>query len=66
MTGDHHYERLRDLVAASDPLLVEAVDDVDLGLLEWARGLSPWERLRTTSAALHVWSGFRRGTPSAG
>ena len=64
MQGTDHYERLRELVAAKDPLLVEAVDDVDVTLLAWARTLSPWERLRSTSVALHVWSGFRRDPSS--
>jgi len=66
MKHGRHYEHLCDLVAASDPVLIEAVDDVDLALLEWGRTLSPWDRLRATSAALQVWSGFRRDPPSTG
>jgi hypothetical protein len=55
--------RLRTLLAAIDPLLVVAADEVDSTLLEWARNLSPLERLSAAgraSAALH---GFRIEQP---
>jgi hypothetical protein len=48
--------QLRARLAAVDPLLVAASDEVDSTLLEWARNLSPLERLSAASrasAALH-------------
>ena len=43
-----------------DPLLVEAVDDVDLGLLRWSLSLSPEERLQACSRAAFTLSSIRR------
>ena len=43
--------RLRARIAALDPLLVAAADEVDRTLLEWARSLSPLERLSAASRA---------------
>ncbi len=62
---EREYERVRALVDKADPLLVEALEDVDSTLLEWALSLSPWERLRASSDALRFWSSFRRGAPEA-
>jgi hypothetical protein len=48
--------RLRAGLAALDPLLVAASDEVDSTLLQWARNLSPLQRLSAASrasAALH-------------
>ena len=44
-------ERLKALVAARDPLLVAAADEVDRSLLEWFAPLSPLERLAAGSNA---------------
>lgn len=57
------YARVRDLVAEADPLLVAAVADVDLALLQWGMSLTPWERLRVSSEGLRFWSSFRRVAP---
>lgn len=65
MATDGEYERLRDFVAAADPLLVEAVDDVDVELLHWALTLSPWQRVQTTTESLRFLAGFRRGASEA-
>jgi hypothetical protein len=65
MTRDSEYARLRDFVARVDPVLVEAVEDVDGGFIEWGLSLGPWERLRASSETLSFWSGFRRVTPEA-
>ncbi len=60
MATEREYERLRALVDKADPLLVRAVDDVDIALLQWGLSLSPWERLRASSGALSFLSTFRR------
>jgi hypothetical protein len=65
MAPDSQYTRLRDLVARIDPVLLDAVEDVDRELLHWGLSLSPWERLRSCSETLRFWSGFRRVTPEA-
>jgi hypothetical protein len=65
MAPDSQYARLLDLVARLDPPLIDAIADVDRGLIEWGLSLSPWERLRSTSETLRFWSGFRRATPEA-
>lgn len=51
------FMRLRARIAALDPLLVAAADEVDRTLLEWARNLSPLERL---SAASHASAALQR------
>jgi hypothetical protein len=61
MRPERQYERLCALIADTDPLLVEAVHDVDLALLEWSLSLSPWERLEAKS--LRFLSAFRRVAP---
>ena len=63
MPPARHYDRLCQLVKQIDPLLVEAVDDIDRGLLEWALQLSPWERLSASSEALAFLSNFHRAAP---
>ena len=65
MTTEREYERLRALVARTDPLLIDAIEDVDHTLLEWGLSLSPWQRLRASSESLRFWSNFRRGAPEA-
>jgi hypothetical protein len=65
MVAEPQYERIRALVAKADPLLVEAVDDVDLTLLQWGLSLSPWERLRASSQALAFLANFRRDASAA-
>jgi hypothetical protein len=60
MAPQREYERLRALVERADPLLVQAVEDVDLALLQWGLSLSPWERLQASSGALRFLSTFRR------
>ncbi len=62
---DRDFERMRDLVAKIDPALVRAMDDVDVGLLEWSLSLSPWERLSAATDTLRVLASFRRVTPAA-
>ncbi len=59
------YQRLCALVEKNDPLLIRAVDDVDVALLRWALSLSPWERLQASSGALTFLSTFRRDPPKA-
>ena len=60
MAPEGEYERLRALVEKADPLLVQAVEDVDLALLRWGLSLSPWERLQASSEALRFLSTFHR------
>ena len=45
------FRRLRARIAALDPLLVAASEEVDRTLLEWTRKLSPLERLSAASRA---------------
>ncbi len=52
-------------IAATDPLIIDAIDDVDLGLLAWSISLTPRERLRAVSSAARTLSRFRRVAPSA-
>jgi hypothetical protein len=58
--AEREYDRLRDLVEKADPLLVEAIDDVDVAMLQWGLSLLPWERLRASAEALVFLSSFRR------
>ena len=51
--------RLRARVAALDPLLVTASEEVDRTLLAWARNLSPLERLSAASRASEALHRFR-------
>jgi hypothetical protein len=57
---EREYERLCAVVERADPLLVQAVEDVDIALLQWGLSLSPWERLRASSGALRFLSTFHR------
>jgi len=60
------FVQLRARVAALDPLLVEASDEVDRTLLEWARTLSPLERLSAASRASEALHRFQlEPTPKA-
>jgi hypothetical protein len=43
--------RALEQVARLDPLLVEAADEVDPGLLRWSLSLTPRDRLRSCSRA---------------
>lgn len=61
---DDDFERVRDLVERIDPSLVQAMDEIDVALLRWGLSLSPWERLRASSSALGLLSGFHRVTPT--
>jgi len=54
MTPAGQFERLRARLAESDPVVVRAIDEVDLGLLHWSLLLSPWQRLRAASVALNT------------
>lgn len=63
MSRQREFERVCAHVAQRDPLLVEAIDDVDLTLLEWALSLSPWDRLRAASGSLTFLAGFHRDAP---
>jgi hypothetical protein len=62
MTKRGDYDRLRRHLAAMDPLVVEAADEVDPALIQWALSLTPWERLCASADALRFLSGFHRGT----
>jgi len=55
--------RLRARVAAIDPLLVAASEEVDRTLLEWARQLSPLERLSAASRAAKALHRFQGPDP---
>jgi|GEM_PF-6126107 len=50
---------LRARIAAIDPFLVAAAEEVDRTLLEWARNLSPLERLSAASRASEALHRFR-------
>jgi hypothetical protein len=56
--SQEEFLRLRARLAALDPLLVAASDEVDSTLLEWARSLSPLERLSAASRASAALHGF--------
>ncbi|WP_224247482.1 hypothetical protein [Hyalangium gracile] len=61
------FVRLRARIAALDPLLVAASDEVDRTLLEWARSLSPLERLSAASRASEALHRFQvQRSPKAG
>ena len=50
----------RQPAAAFDPLVLQAVADVDQGLLHWSLQLSPRERLRACSRAAATIARLRR------
>jgi hypothetical protein len=50
---------------ALDALVLEAVDEVDQSLLDWALSLSPRERLRACHKATVALARFRHDTPSS-
>lgn len=60
------FERLKARIAAIDPLIVEAVDEVDVELLRWSLSLSPRERLRAATIAARTLKGFRRFASAPG
>ncbi len=51
MDARERYRALQDEVRALDPLLVEAVADVDRTLIRSCLALDPWERLRRGARA---------------
>jgi hypothetical protein len=53
--------RALEQVASLDPLLVEAADEVDLGLIRWSLSLSPVDRLRSCSRAAAALARLDRG-----
>lgn len=58
-------DRLRQLeadLAQRDPSLLAAAGEVDVTLIDWALGLSPFERLRACSKAAKALTGWRRVT----
>ena len=57
---------LLEQVARLDPLLVEAADEVDRGLLRWSLSLTPRERLRACSRAAATLARLGRGRSSGG
>ena len=54
---------LRERVAAIDPLLVEAADDVDEALLDYSLSMRPLERLGFATRSAHGLARFRRLAP---
>ena len=59
------FAALARLAAETDPHIVDAIEEIDRGLLEWGLTLSPLERLRVCSEALQTLSGFRRVSSEA-
>jgi len=53
-------QKTRQPATAVDPLVLQAVADVDLGLLRWSLQLSPRERLRACSHAAATFARLRR------
>ncbi|MCK6530061.1 hypothetical protein L6R50_21730 [Myxococcota bacterium] len=53
-------------VAAIDPLLVEAADEVDLGLVRRSMLLTPRDRMRATYRSTSALTGYRRVRPTDG
>lgn len=51
MIVHEQYESLRDGLRALDPLLVEALADVDRTLIRTYLAMGPWERLRLGARA---------------
>ncbi|MDO9016057.1 MAG: hypothetical protein Q8S73_03125 [Deltaproteobacteria bacterium] len=51
MTAQEQYQSLYDGLRALDPLLVEAIADVDRSLVRSYLALGPWERLRLGARA---------------
>ncbi len=49
-----------------DPLVLEAVRDVDQSLLDWSLALSPLERLRACHRAAVALARFRHEAPGRG
>lgn len=53
-------------LAALDPLIVEAVKEVDVTLLDWALSLTPRERLRAATRAERALRKFVHSPPAVG
>jgi len=51
MTAREQYDSLRDGLRALDPLLIEALADVDRTLIRSYLAMDPWERLRLGARA---------------
>lgn len=66
MQRSGEYERLRARARALNPLIVEAIDDLDPELLRDALALSPFERLRVCSEHLRYLTSLRRAVPEHG
>jgi hypothetical protein len=60
------FERLREIIAKTDPDVISAIDEVDMELLRWSLSLSPWQRLGAASTALRTLRRFRRVPSTAG
>ncbi len=58
----HERQRIRALIAARDPELLDAAAEVDRSLLDWALAQTPRQRLDACSSATRALAGFRRGT----
>jgi hypothetical protein len=59
-------KEVRQAVTAVDPLVLNAVADVDQGLLRWSLTLSPRERLRACSRAAATFARLRRAASGVG
>lgn len=54
------YEALLEKIRALDPLLVEAIDDCDEGLIEEFKALSIDEKIRAASESAEALAAFRK------
>jgi hypothetical protein len=59
----HRAEQAREFVAARDPDLLRAAQEVDPGLLEWSLTLSARERLDSCTNSTRALARFRRVAP---
>ena len=62
MKAAEGFDELCARAAAVDPLIVDAIEEVDLELMAWSLSLSPRERLRAVSSAVRTLRRFRRVT----
>lgn len=63
LLGDLEPRALVASILRSDPLLLEAAEEVDLGLIRWFLGLSPFERLQACTNATRALGALRDGPP---
>jgi hypothetical protein len=63
MTSSGRLQEIEQELSRRNPLLLAAADEVDATLIEWALGLSPFDRLRACSRAARALTGWRRVTP---